>query len=142
MKLGIILSLFLSLVWATIGNAQSQNPQRPLDLKITGTLLAAETETRDDLVTVDISVQGKPLRLRVGKVEDLTTPERARAVKDEVLLRQVRFTGPEELMERLQKPELLGRVITIEGWLDTQARRMQVTVVEESPGAPPTNKEK
>lgn len=142
MKLGVIFSLLLSLLWISVGSAQSQNPQRPLDLRITGTLLAAESDKRDDLVTVNISVQGKPMLLRVGKVEDLTTPERARAVKDEVLLRQVRFTGPEDLMERLQKPEILGRVITIEGWLDTQARRMQVTAVEESPGTAPASKEK
>jgi hypothetical protein len=136
MKPAIILSLLFSLVWTSVGNAQSQNPQRPLDLRITGTLLAEESDKRDDLVTVDISVQGKPMLLRVGKVEDLTTPERARAVKDDVLLRQVRFTGPEDLMAQLQKPELLGRVITIEGWLDTKARRMQVTAVKEGTGSP------
>jgi hypothetical protein len=113
-----------------------------MDMRITGTLLAAEEQKRDDFVLVNITVQNKPMLLRIGKVEDLTTRGRAQAVKDEVLLRQVRFTGPEALMEQLQKPEVLGKVITIQGWLNTKDRRFQVTAVEEVSGATPTAKGK
>jgi hypothetical protein len=140
MKPGTIIALLLSLLWVSGTSAQSYRPAHRVDLRITGMLLASEEQKRDDLVTVNISVQGKPMLLRLGKVEDLTTPERVQAVKDEVLLRQVRFTGPEALMERLQKPEILGKVITIEGWLDTNDRRLQVTAVEEVPSSTPTTK--
>jgi len=129
MRRGIILSLGLALLWANIASAQSYGPEHRMDLRITGTLLSAAEPKRDDLVLIDITVQSKPMLLRVGKVEDLTTPERARAIRDEVLLKQVRFTGPEELMKQLQKPETLGKVITIQGWLNTQDRRFQVTAV-------------
>ena len=99
--------------------------------------MSAETPKRDDLATVNIFVRDTPLVLRIGKVEDLTTQERERAIKDDVLLRQVRFYGPDTLMERMLKPEILGRVLTIEGWLKTAQRRFQVTAVEETTGATP-----
>jgi hypothetical protein len=112
-----------------------------MDLRITGALLAAEEQKRDDLILVDIMVQGKPMLLRIGKVEDVTLSKRTQAVKDEVLLRKVRFTGPEELMQRLQQPETLGKVVTIQGWLNTKDRLFQVTAVEQGTGATPASKE-
>jgi hypothetical protein len=123
---------------ASVALAQSPYPeQRPLDLRITGTFLAPDSPKRDDIVTIDVTVQSKPMLLRLGKVEDLTTQERAQAVKGEVLLHKVHFTGPEELMVRLQKPEMIGKVITIEGWLNTQSKRLQVTTVKEETEATP-----
>ncbi len=138
MRREIFILLGFSLLWAGIARAQSYGPEHRMELRITGALLAAEEQKREDVVLVDITVQGKPLRLRIGKVEDLTMPERARAIKDEVLFRQVRFTGPADLMERLQKPEILGRVVTIQGWLNTKDRRFQVTAVEDGAGATPS----
>jgi len=85
-------------------------------------------------------VQGKPMLLRIGKVEDLTIQERKQAVKGEVLLNKVHFTGAEDLMMRLQKPEMIGKVITIEGWLDTQSKRLQVTTIKETTDTAPTSK--
>jgi hypothetical protein len=78
--------------------------------------------------------------LRLGKVEDLTTREKAQAVKDEVLLRQVRFTGPEPLMARLLNQEWLGKALTIEGWLNTKDRLFQVTEVKEAADIVPAAK--
>jgi hypothetical protein len=133
MRLKTLFILVLSSFGVSIAIAQSPYPeQRPLDLRVTGAFLPTDQQKRDDLVTVDVSVQGKPMLLRIGKVEDLTTQERAQAVKGEVLLRKVYFTGPEEIMARLQKPEMVGKVITLEGWLNTQSRRFQVTTVKET----------
>jgi hypothetical protein len=131
MRLKTMISLALFLLSAGVVSAQSPYPDRPVDLRITGMLLSAETPKRDDWAAVNVFVRDTPLVLRVGKVEDLTTQERERVIKDDVLLRQVRFYGPDTLMERMLKPEILGRVLTIEGWLDTSQRRFQVTVVEE-----------
>jgi hypothetical protein len=137
-----IFSMALWVFGVSIAIAQSPYPeQRPLDLRVTGAFLPADQQKRDDIVTVDVSVQGKPMLLRIGKVEDLTTQERAQAVKGEVLLRKVHFTGPEELMAWLQKPEIVGKVVTLEGWLDTQSRRFQVTTVKETTQATPASKE-
>jgi hypothetical protein len=137
MQLRALIAMVLSMLSASVVSAQSPYPDRPVDLRITGTLLSSETPKRDDLATVSIFVRDTPLVLRIGKVEDLTTQERERAIKDDVLLRQVRFYGPDTLMERMLKPEILGRVLTIEGWLDTTQKRFQVTVVEEVSGATP-----
>ena len=138
-------TLFSMVLWVfgvSMAIAQSPYPeQRPLDLRVTGAFLPTDQQKRDDIVTVDVSVQGKPMLLRIGKVEDLTTQERVQAVKGEVLLRKVHFTGPEEIMARLQKPEMVGKVITLEGWLDTQSRRFQVTTVKETTQATPASRE-
>ena len=131
----------LAMLNISLAFAQSPYPeQRPLDLRITGTFLAPNQQKRDDLVTVDVTVQGKPMLLRIGKVEDLTIQERKQAVKGEVLLHKVHFTGAEDLMTRLQKPEMIGKVIMIEGWLDTQSKRLQVTTIKETTDTAPTSK--
>ena len=137
MQLRALIPVVLFMLSTSVVSAQSPYPDRPVDLRITGTLLSIETPKRDDVATVSIFVRDTPLVLRIGKVEDLTTQERERAIKDDVLLRQVRFYGPDTLMERMLKPEILGRVLTIEGWLDTTQKRFQVTVVEEVSGATP-----
>ena len=136
------LFVFILLVCtASVVSAQSPYPeQRPVDLRITGTFLAADQPKQDDVVTVDVTVQGKPMVLRLGKVEDLTIQEKRQAVKGEVLLRKVHMTGAEELMGRLQKPEMIGKVIIIEGWLDTQSRRLQVTEIKETGESVPASK--
>ena len=127
---------FTFVLWlsgVSLAIAQSPYPeQRPLDLRMTGAFLSTDQQKRDDIVTIDVSVQGKPMWLRIGKVEDLTTQERAQAVKSEVLFRKVYFTGPEEMMARLQEPEMVGKMITLEGWLDTQSRRFMVTTLKET----------
>jgi hypothetical protein len=128
----------LCAVWVGIAVAQTYTAEQHLDMRITGVLLALDTPKRDDLVTVDISVQGKPMLLRLGKVEELSPREKSQAVEHAVLLRKVRFTGPEELTARLLKPETLGKVLTIEGWLNAQDRLFQVTVVNEGTATMPT----
>jgi hypothetical protein len=137
MKQGTLVALLVSLLWAGTVGAQSVYPDRPMRLRVTGTLLPVEEQKRDDLVTVNIFVQDKPWLLRMGKVEELTEMERERAVKDDVLLRQVRFYGPDALMQRLQQPGSVGKVLTIEGRLDTKERRFLVTAVEEATDATP-----
>jgi hypothetical protein len=128
---GVATLIFL--LWSLgLVHAQPYTTEQRVDLRITGVLLAAGAPKHDDIVTVDISVQEKPLVLRLGKVEDLTTREKAQAVKDEVLLRKVRFTGAESLMSQLLKSEATGKAMTIEGWLNTKTRLFQVTAVKEA----------
>lgn len=121
-------------------HAQPYTTEQRVDLRITGVLFSAGAPKHDDVVTVDISVQDKPMVLRLGKVEDLTTREKAQAVKDEVLLRQVRFTGAESLISRLLKYEATGKAITIEGWLNTKDRLFQVTAVKDAADIVPAAK--
>ncbi len=136
---GIATVVFL--LWSVgIVSAQPYTTEQRIDLRITGVFLAASAPRSEDIVTVDIVVQGKPLVLRLGRVEDLTPREKEQAVKDEVLLRQVRFTGAESLMSQLLKYEPTGKAITIEGWLNTKDRLFQVTAVKEATDIAPTSK--
>src|SRR5262245_1014084 len=122
------------ILFIVVGLARSANAQpavsfdRPVKLRVTGTLHPAEKQPRDDLVMVNILIEDKPLLLRVGKVEELTHMEREQAVKWGVLLRQVRFYGPIELINQLQE----GKALTIEGQLDTKGRQFLVSDVKEA----------
>ena len=126
----------LLLVVCGAGLVRAQSGERLVHLRVTGTLLPSEEASRDDLFTVPIVVQEKPLLLRVGQVEELTTAERAQ-VREALVLRQVRFNGPTALLAQLQQPERRGRVLTIEGMLDPTARLFLVTAVKEAPSATP-----
>ena len=133
----VVTALLIVLLWTTAGNACSVYPDRPVSLRVTGALLSVDGPEREDLVTVKVFVQGQPWLLRIGKVEDLTAQAREQAAKDDVLLRQVRFYGPEELISKLQKPDIAGKVITIEGRLDIKEKRFLVTGVQEAATSSP-----
>jgi len=137
MKYRLALVLLVSVFWAGVISAQPAYLERPTKLRVTGMLLPAEEQQRDDLVTVNIVVEDKPLLLRIGKVEELTHTEREQTVKWGVLLRQVRFYGPDALIGRLREPEIVGKILTIEGQLDTKARQFLVTAVEEATATAP-----
>ena len=127
------LSTLLLLVCG-VGLVGAQSGERLVHLRVTGTLVPQEAAQREDLFTVPIVVQDTPLLLRVGQVEELTTSERAQ-VREAVMLRQVRFSGPAALLNRLQQPEQRGRVLTIEGMLEPTARLFMVTAVKEATSA-------
>ena len=125
-------ALLITMFWATLASAQSVNSTQPTKVRVTGTMLPFTEQQRDDLVTATIFVQDKPWFFRVGKVEGLTSEERAQAVKDGALLEQVRFQGPDAVMRRLQKANLIGKLLVIEGQLDAKGRRFLISSVEET----------
>jgi hypothetical protein len=125
----------LLLVVCGAGLVRAQSGERLVPLRVTGTLVAPEAAQREDLFTVPIVVHETPLLLRVGRVEELTSAERAQ-VRDALVLRQVRFSGPAALLARLQQPERRGRVLIIEGMLEPTARLFLVTAVQEASHAP------
>ena len=136
MKAGTLILLTLVVFGAGLARAQSRD--RPLDLRVTGMLLASEEPQREDVFTIPIVVRSTPLLLRIGQVEEVTSSARVQVQDAEVLLHEVRFSGPAALMERLLQPALRGRVLRIAGWLEPQARRFLVTAIEEAPGPAPT----
>lgn len=127
MKLAVTITFMLVIGWGTSTHAQSVYPDRPMQLRITGTLLPNDAEKREDLILVDIFVHDKPWRLRIGKVEEMNASGRGDPIKEDLLLRQVRFYGEDTLLARLQS----GKVLTIEGQLDQKERRFRVTSVQE-----------
>ncbi len=125
----VLAACMVSLVLVNLASAQSYTANPHLDLRLTGMLLPAATPKREDLPLVAISVQNTPILLRLGQVEDVTERDKSQVNKNDVLFHQVRFTGGTELIERLLRPDSMGKVVTIEGWLNTTTRLFQVTAV-------------
>jgi len=120
--------------WPHTADAQPAMIDRPIKLRVTGELLPAKDPPSEDVVSANVLVEDKPMVLRVGKVEELTSSEREQAVKWGVLFRQVRFYGPVPLLEQIAKAEGTGKALTIEGQLDTKARQFLVTAVQNATG--------
>ncbi len=117
--------------WTTGLQAQYPYPDRPLHVRVTGALLPLDQELGEDIITVRVFVGEQPRLLRVGKVEQLTQQQKDHAVEQDVLLKQIRFYGSAELVDKLSSPAILGKPITIEGRLDTKAGRFRVSAVTE-----------
>ena len=133
-KLRVGMLVLVVVCWTNRADAQLAQQDRPLAVRVTGTLLPITAESREDLVTVKVFIEDQPWLLRVGAVEKLTATERERAVDEGVLMRQVRFYGPAELINQLQKPDIVGKVLIIEGQLNTEERQFRVIAVKESKG--------
>ena len=134
MRLLIALSLLILAVCSSTTNAQSVYPDRPMTLRVTGMLLPTGEPKREDLITIPIFVQDAAWLLRIGKVEELNPSGREEKIKEDLLLRQVRFYGPDALLVRMQQ----GKTLTIEGQLDAKARRFLVTEVIEAAAVSPS----
>lgn len=116
MKKKTIVSMVLWVFGVSMVSAQSPYPeQRPLDLRVTGAFLSTDQQKRDDIVTIDVSVQGKPMLLRIGKVEDLTTQERAHSERRGVV-KESTFYGPGRIDGAASEAR--------NGWESSYARRM------------------
>lgn len=137
MKRLVTLCVLLIVVVVSYGrsaSAQSAYPDRPMKLRVTGTLLPTDGPQREDLITVPIFVQDTAWLLRIGKVEELNPSGREEKIKEDLLFRQVRFYGPEALLARMQH----GKILTIEGQLDDKTRRFLVTEVGETAAPGPS----
>jgi len=132
MKQVTISAVLISCLWIQAVHAQSSAPSGPATLRVTGTMLPFEDQKREDVAMATIFVQDKPWYFRIGKVEGLSGEERDQAVKEGALLEQVRFQGPEGVMRRLQKANLVGKLVVIEGKLDSKGRQFLVSSVEEA----------
>jgi hypothetical protein len=97
-------------------------------------LVPAEGQLHDAFRTVSIFVNDKPWRFRISEAKALTEEQGVMldTIQDESLLKDIRFTGPDALLRRLQKAHQLGRFLMIEGQLDAQERWFRITAVEET----------
>ena len=131
----LILSILFLCLWLTTAHAADPvYPDRPKDIRVTGTLLAPSAKEQEDIVTINIFLGDAPRLLRVGSVENLSPDEKERAVDAGILMRQVRFYGPDDLIHRLEQPDTVGKVLIMEGRLDAKERRFLVKSVAEKPG--------
>ena len=132
----VMMVLFLG-GWISLANAQPATLDKPVKLRVTGTMMQAENPQREDLVVVNILVEDTPMLLRVGKVEELSATEKTQVVKWGVLLRQVRFYGPDALISQLRGAEAVGKVFMIDGELNTRTRSFLVSNVQAAAATKP-----
>jgi len=137
MKRIAMIALLVMVFLAEAACADETYPQAPFTVRFSGMLLPVNDQNREDLVTVSIFVEGTPWLLRLGEIQELTARDQEQAKEQAIQLRQVRFYGPQDLIGRLQKPEIAGKVLTIEGRLDLTAKRFLVTAVQEGRGGAP-----
>jgi len=141
MKRMAVVALLIGAFSTGMASAQETYPQAPFTVRFSGMLLPANEQNREDIVTVSIFIEGTPWLLRIGEIKELTARDQEPAKEQAVQLHQVRFYGPEHLIGPLQKPEIAGKILTIEGRLDPQERRFLVTAVEEGSGSAPKDQE-
>jgi hypothetical protein len=134
MKQVTIIALLAASFWLNIVNAQSPAPERFQFIRVTGMIVPYEAQPHGAFRTVSILVNDKPWLFRISDAEALTDGSEGvpDSVKDESLLKDIRFTGPDTLMRRLQKANQIGRFLTLEGQLDAKERWFRVTAVEET----------
>lgn len=132
MKRLTILAVLAAVCCTTLASVRFVNAEEPKTIRVIGAMLPYEEGKRDDLAVATIFVHDKPWFFRVGKVENLTQEERDMAVNDGALMEQMRFSGPDALMRRMQRADITGKPLTIEGHLNAKERRFQVTAIEEA----------
>jgi hypothetical protein len=134
MKRFTIIALLVTGLWVYKVNAQAPAPERLQTLRVTGMMVPHEAQPRDAFRTVSIVVNDKPWLFRINDAETLTGGQEVvpDTMKDEFLLKDIRFTGPDALMRRLQKANQMGRPLTLEGQLDAKERWFRVTAIEEN----------
>ena len=134
MKQFTIIALLASSLWLQTANAQSLASERLQIIRVTGMIVPYDTQSHDTFRTVSILVNDKPWLFRISEAKALAdspdvVPD---TIKDESLLKDIRFTGPDALMRRLQKANQMGRPLTLEGLLDAKEQWFRVTAIEES----------
>lgn len=134
MKHIIPIALLLSGLWIHPATAESPAAERLQLLRLTGFIVPYEAHPRDTFRTFSILVNDKPWLFRISDAKALTDSSEVvpDTIKDESLLKDIRFTGPDALMRRLQKANQTGRALTLEGLLDPTERWFRVTVIEET----------
>lgn len=129
--------LLVSVFWSATTSAQIPRIEPPPLVRFTGALLPLEEKDRSHLPTLTVFIKGKRWIFRIAKVEKLT----GSSFDGWRLLRglfppEVRFLGPERLISLLQEPEIMGKLLTIEGHLYIGDRMFFVEIVEEATKKP------
>ena len=134
MKSLTIITILISGLWLPTANADSPVSEQLQLIRVTGVIIPYEAQPRGALRTVSILVNDKPWLFQISDAKALTdspdvVPD---TVKDEALLKDIRFTGSDALLRRLQKDNQVGRPLTVEGLLDAKERWFRVTAIEET----------
>ncbi len=139
MRQKTVFALLLLVFWSSAAPAQIFI-EPPSLVRFTGVLLPVEEKAHRNVHTLTVLIKEKKWILRLTKVETLAGRNRGWSILQDLFPPQVRFSGPEPLIQLLQKPESEGKLLKIEGRLYIGDRRFLVTAVEEAPEKPKRTK--
>ena len=132
------IALLLSLLWPTAATPQELPQLEPPPLvRLTGALLPLDEQGRGGLSTLTVSVKETKWIFKVAKIEKLTgTASSDLRLLQSLFPAQLRFIGPDALLDLLQAPEIAGKSLTIEGRLYVGDRMLFLTAVVEGQPQP------
>ena len=130
--MAIIVLLLIFLLCPTLTSAQI-SPEPPPLVRFTGSFLPLTGEEASGLSTLTVSIKGTKWQMRINRIEKLTgrDPSGTRLLES-IFPRQLRFTGPEHLLNVLSDPQNEGTLMTIEGRLYVGERMFLVISVTDS----------
>jgi hypothetical protein len=129
--------LLVSVLWTSVGFAQGRHLFHPpivpplavpALVRLTGELHLPE-EKGAPVHSPMVYVHGTKWNFWLTKVDTLNGTNYGRTVLEDLFPRAVHLSRPEELLKPLQRPEIAGQPLTIEGWLYVGDRKLVVTAV-------------
>jgi hypothetical protein len=132
LRLGTAIVGVVLVFWSGVALAQIPFGIEPPPLiRFTGALFPVEGEVHAGFHTLTVSFKEKRWIFRLDKVEPLTSSVPGWTILQHLFPPEVRFIGPEDLINLLQEPEIVGKRLTIKGRLYIRARTLIVTAVKE-----------
>ncbi len=100
-------------------------------LRITGTLLPIEEENQGGFHdTLNVNINGKMRIFRIVKVKNLKANGYGREILRHIVPARVRFVGSEDAIHKLEKPEVVGKPITITAFVYPVSRTLFITAAD------------
>ena len=107
-------------------------PVTPPRVRFTAVVVPFEDQSRKALLDdLNIIIETERSKLLIDKMEIVGGVALNRVVLQRLFPPVVHFTGPNDLIRRLQRPEIAGKVLTIEGLLYTASRTFFLIRVDE-----------
>ena len=108
----------------------------PLRVRFIGALVSSKDENRNGALENLQVLVGKEKRIfLVDKVEIVGSGGINRTVLQRLFPPSVRFFGADDVILRLRRATILGRLVTIDGYLYPDTRMLFVTAVDEAEAA-------
>ncbi len=136
--LPIILSLVLPCLFIPMRPAAaSRIPgveiSKPELVRLTGTFHRPEESAKTGMYSFRVYIGGKEEWIfDVKKAQDLSGLEPGLDILNDLFPSTLNFWGPKKLVSQLEKPELDGQPVTVEGYIHVAHNIMEVTAVREA----------
>ncbi len=102
-------------------------------VRLTGIFHRPGENTKTGMYSFEIYVQGKEEWIfDVKKAQDISGMEPGLDILNDLFPSTLNLWGPKNLISELEKPELDGRLVTVEGYIHVAHNIMELTQVRES----------